>query len=205
MSPLRRGRSRLDAGAGERRVGKAVDLEEPEAAKPTSPPLAVGFSRPSDQPTPIATPPAEETADLARGPEPTLPVEDVGAIDPADLTHEEPTPPSREEMIQVLQDEASAKRAQQEELLRRKDEARSRVEADAQLRVENERVAFRRALHEIVSAGGAGAGQQIDDLCNQFGRNYSDAIRAQVTGYLVASRQDLARERGSLAQNAWRS
>ncbi len=165
-----------------------------EPAKPSSPPLAIGFARPSDQPDGAAanapTENAAPGAELARGPEPTTPAE---AADTVDVV-QDPPQPSREEMIQALQDEASAKGEQQDELLRRKGEARGRVEAEAQVRVESERVAFRRTLHEIVTAGGEDAGRQIDQLCNQFGRNYSDEIRNQVTGYLSRVHGKISRE-----------
>jgi len=158
-------------------------VAEAEPAKPPAPPLAVGFARPGDQPAAPAAeakpePEPEAVAEIALAPDPDIVVEPPKA--PAD----EPPLPTRDEMLQALQDEAVAQAAQRDELLRKKEEARARVEAEAQQRIEDERSAFRRALHEIVSAGGPEAGQRIDALCNQFGRNYSDEIRDRVTAYL---------------------
>lgn len=177
----------LDWGGGEA-------SKEGEEAKPAKPPLAVGFSRPSDKPAeaeadappeakPEPKPEPEGVAEIALAPKPDI-VEELPKAPAADEAPDEPPVPTRDEMIQALQDEAIAKAAQRDELLKRKEEARARVEAEAQQRIEDERTAFRRALHEIVSAGGPEAGQRIDALCNQFGRNYGDEIRDRVTAYL---------------------
>lgn len=182
----------LTAAAGDDSIPKAAPQigdrlnwngeEGPEAVaaarpdKPASPPPAVGFSRPSDRPA------AEDQAEpeaIAMAPEPDIVAEPPKDPDPA----EEP-PLSRDEMLQAIQDEAVAKAAQREDLLRKKEEARARVEAEAQQRIEDERTAFRKALHQILTAGEPDAGRQIDALCNQFGRNYSDEIRNRVTAYL---------------------
>lgn len=153
---------------------------------PPKPPLAVGFARPDDTPPAPpaeAEPKADDDAPKAAAEVALAPKPDILA-DPPGHAADEPPPPTRDEMIRAIRDEAQAKADEKEEMLRRKEEARARVEAEAQQRVEDERTTFRRALYDIVTIGGPDAGRQIDDLCNQFGRNYSDEIRNRVTAYL---------------------
>ncbi len=188
--------------------GEGGPDEATAEAKLDKPPLAVGFARPADnQP---AAPVAEAPPEAEAGPEPEGAVEPVAELalapkpdvvseppkPPAgdELALDEPPPPSRDEMIQAIQNEAEAKAIHQDELMRRKEEARARVEAEAQRRIEDERSAFRRALYDIVRAGGAEAGQRIDQLCDQFGRNYSDEIRDRVTAYLSRVHGKISRE-----------
>lgn len=169
---------------------EAVAIAEP--AKPASPPPAVGFSRPSDQPPadlPLEPKPEPELEPepeaVALAPKPDIVAEEPKAPEPV---ADDPPPPSRDEMLQAIQDEAVAKAAQREDLVRQKDEARARAEAEARQRVADERAAFRRALHDIVSVGGPDAGRQIDELCNQFGRNYGNELRQRVTAVLLRTR-----------------
>lgn len=172
-------------------------VADAKPTQPASPPPAVGFSRPSDQPAADVQlepkpEPEPEPAAIALAPEPDVVAKPPQAAEPV---ADEPPPPSREEMLQAIQDEAVAKAAQREDLIRQKEEASARVEAEARQRVEDERTEFRRALHQIVKAGDPEAGRQIDQLCNQFGRNYGDELRQRVTAALIRTRgKRLARD-----------
>lgn len=205
---------KADPGGGEPANPNGEAAPEAEAvakAKPNKPPLAVGFARPTDKPAApvVEVPPAPEPAakdepedegapkpiaEIALAPKPDILVEPPTPPADEELAANEPPPPSRDEMIEALQNEAQAQAVHQDELLRRKQEARARVEAEAQQRVEDERTAFRRALYDIVTSGGVDAGQRIDQLCNQFGRNYSDEIRDRVTAYLTRVHGRISRE-----------
>lgn len=161
-------------------------VADAKPTKPAAPPPAVGFSRPSDQPAAEAHPePKPEPEAIALAPKPDIVAEPPMAPEPI---VDEPPPPSREEMLKAIQDEAVAKAAQREDLMRQKEEARARVEDEARQRVEDERTEFRRALRQIMTAGGPDAGRQIDQLCNQFGRNYGDELRQRVTAALIRTR-----------------
>jgi len=197
------------------KIGEPLDWNfggAPEAVaetKPAKPPLAVGFSRPADKPAaPAANAPPEPkldtepepepdpgaVAEVALAPKPEIVAEPPKAPAAAGPALDEPPLPTREEMLQAIQDEAVAKAAQREHLAKMKEEARARVEAEAQQRIDDERTAFRRALYQVVSAGSPDAGQQIDALCDQFGRNYSDEIRERVTAYLSRVHGRISRE-----------
>ena len=53
------------------------------------------------------------------------------------------------------------------------------------LRVEDERAAFRRDLREAIKLSRREAASQIEDLCNRYGRNYSDDLRSKAK-YLLS-------------------
>lgn len=150
-----------------------------EPSKEAAPSLAMGFGKPSDEPR------NEPPKDLALGPEPAAPkdVLEPNDVKPAAAAVEAPTP-TPEEMQRALEAEAEAKRIEREAQARMKDQARAQVENQAQDRIEDERALFREELKRIVAAGGAGAGQEIDELCDKFGRTYSGDVKAQVLGLL---------------------
>jgi hypothetical protein len=154
-----------------------------EPRKATGPSLAMGFIKPSDPPK------IEPPKEIALGPVPATPKEVVkpddvkAAAAPAPVETPPPTP-TPEEMQRSLVAEAQAKRIEQDEQARIKDLARIQVENEAQDRVENERALFREELKRIITAGGSTAGQEIDELCDKFGRTYSSDLKAQVLGLL---------------------
>jgi hypothetical protein len=146
--------------------------------------VAVGFSVPTDDDSPFAeldisrgVPDARIAADRAApsaGP--------TAAGEPASDRQPQPT---QEQLLQDIQAEAAEKKAELKQLRDLKDRARDAIGAESQVRVEEERAAFRRDLVEAVKLGGKQAGQQIDDLCNRYGRNYDDQLRSKAT-YLLS-------------------
>jgi hypothetical protein len=145
--------------------------------------MAVGFSLPTapgDLPSDLAA------ADLAGA---DLSSRLPAGVDPADSS---PRPdfapeaeaaqplPEKAELMDEIAREAARKQEEQGRMHELKDRAQAEIQAESERRVEDERVAFRRELKEIVKAGGKQAGQQIDALCNRYGRNYDPALRARV-------------------------
>ncbi|MDG3002986.1 hypothetical protein [Paludisphaera mucosa] len=157
--------------------------EIPVAANPTTPGETPTVERDRSRISIASTSP--DTAKPA-------PTPDSAAPDARPLA--EPPPPTREEMMERIRQEAELKQAQQEELERRKQEAVARFDAEAVERVDNERVTFRKALQDIVSAGGRDAGQAIDDLCDQFGRGYSQELKDRAYAGLAHYKGKLTRD-----------
>jgi len=157
-----------------------------EPRKEAAPPPAIGFSPPSDVATIEPPKPTEKTD--APPPQPAAPVE-VEEANPAvaAVATAEPKPsPTRDEMMRALEAEAEANRAARVEQNLKKDEARALVEVEAQLRVGAERELFHDGLRRIIAGGGPtyDVGQQIDELCDQFGRTYGNDLKSQVLGAL---------------------
>lgn len=185
----------LNEGAAGTAEAAAPNPGAPQRKQPTPPP-AIGFARPGEPP--IVEPPSE----VAMGSGPASPgdvvkppdkPEPAVSLPPVESPVAKPTP-SREEMMQSLEAEAAAKRAALADQLRLKDEARARVEIEAQDRVESDRERFRDELKRILAANGPDAGQDIDDLCNEFGRNYGGDLKAQVLDALSRYHGRITRE-----------
>lgn len=165
-----------------------------------------------DAATTVATPPAEtklsDPPTEAEEPRPAPPIsiastasDAVKPVPPQPETSTpevdelpDPAPPTREELMERIRQEGLLKQAHEDEMERRKLDARDEVEAGAQARVENDRVEFRRALEQIVVAGGRDAGEAIDDLCNQFGRGYSEELKNRAYGSLAHYKGKLTRD-----------
>ena len=96
--------------------------------------------------------------------------------------------------MERIRQEELLKQAKQDELERRKTEIAEQVEAEGRQRVENERADFRKALQEIVSGGGKDAGEAIDALCAQFGRNYSEELKNRAYASLSHYKGKFTRE-----------
>jgi hypothetical protein len=144
--------------------------------------VAVGFSVPVDPDNPFA--------DLAIArkppalPKPLDPRPSPKAAEPEPIPADDQPLPDKTKLMQEIAEEAAQKKAEMRQLNDMKDRAREVVDAESLRRIEDDRVTFRRELGEILKTGGKEAGQQIDDLCNKYGRNYDDAIRGRVT-YLL--------------------
>lgn len=153
-----------------------------EPRKEAAPP-AIGFSPPSDVATIDPPKPIEKADDPPTKP---APASEVAEEKPAVAAAEPKPSPTRDEMMRALEAEAEANRAARAEQNIEKDQARARVEVEAQERVDAERELFHDGLRRIIAAGGptSDVGQQIDALCDQFGRTYGDDLKAQVLGAL---------------------
>jgi hypothetical protein len=155
------------------------DVAEAPAAREAPAPAAPGDAEAK----------AEPPREVAMSPPPDVPkdVADAPAVD------DRPTP-TPEEMQRALEAEVEARRAVREEQARMKQQARAQVEAEAQDRVESERSLFRDELKRIVSAGGPTAGQEIDELCDKYGRTYGGELKAQVLGVISRYHGKVARD-----------
>jgi hypothetical protein len=179
---------------------------EPEAvAEPIETPPAAP-AEPAADPAPAPAPAA--AAPVAPEPEAPAPISiATAALDRArsaplqaetEIDEPEPVvdppPPTREELMERIRQEGLLKQAREEEMERRKLDARNDVEAEARRRVEDERLEFRQALREIVAAGGEHAGEAIDELCNRFGRGYTESLKNRAYGSLAHYKGKLNRE-----------
>ncbi len=187
---------------------------EPAAPKPNAPAavesatVAVEPSAEPAPPPPIGLDPSSAVADVEQ-PRPGE-KEDASPLPPAaptEVVKEEPAvatvatlepkpSPTREEMMQALEAEAAANRAARVEQNQAREQARAQVETEAQDRVEAERELFHDALKRILDAGGpaSDAGQQINALCDQFGRHYGGDLKAQVLGALSRFHGKISRD-----------
>jgi hypothetical protein len=137
---------------------------------------------PAPEPRKDAAVKDEPPREIAMSPPPAVPKDVAEPVADKPAVDERPTP-TPEEMQRALEAEVEARRAAREEQDRMKEEARAQVENEAQDRVESERSMFREELKRIVASGGATAGQEIDELCDKFGRTYSGDLKAQVLGF----------------------
>ena len=96
--------------------------------------------------------------------------------------------------MERIQQEAELEAVRQRELDRRKQEAVAQHEAEAAQRVEDERAQFRKALQDILSAGGRDAGKAIDELCDKFGRGYTPELKNRVGAALAHYKGKLTRD-----------
>jgi len=156
--------------------------------------VAIGFSVPADNDSPFAeldisrrlpggsTTDQEKTA-ASNGP--------TAASDPSPDRQPQPT---QDQLLQDIQAEAAQKNADLKQRRDLKDRAREVVDAESQARVEDERAAFRRDLREAIKLSRKEAATQIDDLCNRYGRNYSDELRNKARYYLERYAGKMSRE-----------
>ena len=157
-------------------------------------PVAIGFSVPAADDSPFAefdisrslpggsTTDQEKTA-ASNGP--------AAASDPSPDRQPQPT---QDQLLQDIQAEAAQKNADLKQRRDLKDRAREVVDAESQARVEDERAAFRRELREAIKLSRKEAATQIDDLCNRYGRNYSDELRNKARYYLERYAGKMSRE-----------
>ncbi len=157
-------------------------------------PVAIGFSVPADNDSPFAeldisrrlpggsTTDQEKTA-ASNGP--------TAASDPSPDRQPQPT---QDQLLQDIQAEAAEKNAELKQRRDLKDRAREVVDSESQARVEDQRAAFRRDLREAIKLSRKEAATQIDDLCNQYGRNYSDELRSKARFLLERYGGKMSRE-----------
>ncbi len=155
--------------------------------------MAIGFSVPADNDSPFAeldisrrlpaSTPDQEQAAASNGP--------AAASDPSPDTQPQPT---QDQLLQDIQAEAAEKNAELKQRRDLKDRAREVVDSESQARVEDQRAAFRRDLREAIKLSRKEAATQIDDLCNQYGRNYSDELRNKARYYLERYAGKMSRE-----------
>jgi hypothetical protein len=183
-------------------AGKPAESLTP--AKSVSPPaqpeprsaVAVGFSLPrtrADDDNPFAE------LNIARNPpaggdaRPADP-DTAGPRAAAEAPDDRPQP-SKEELINDIQAEAAEKRAELNQLRNLKDHARDEIEAESQARTEEDRAAFHRELMDIIKSGSRKAGQEINDLCDKYGRNYDSELRNRVFKSLGKAKGRTTREK----------
>ncbi|WP_165072279.1 hypothetical protein [Paludisphaera rhizosphaerae] len=88
--------------------------------------------------------------------------------------------PTREQMMERIRQEAELKELQQRGMEQRQADAAAQFHAEDTQRIQEERVSFHKSLQEIVSVGGRDVGKAIDDLCDKYGRGYSQEKRNEV-------------------------
>lgn len=159
--------------------------------------VAIGFSVPADDDRPFAE------FDTSRGLPASTADQEQAAATNGPVSASDPSPdrqpqPTQEQLLQDIQAEAAEKKAELKQLRDLKDRAREVVDSESQARVEDERAVFRRDLREAIKLSRKEAASQIDDLCNRYGRNYSDELRSKAK-YLLSrfggkmSREDKVR------------
>ena len=157
-------------------------------------PVAIGFSVPADSDSPFAELdisrrlPAGSTTDQEKTAASNGP---AAASDPSPDRQPQPT---QEQLLQDIQAEAAEKNAELKQRRDLKDRAREVVDAESQARVEDERATFRRELREAIKLSRKEAATQIDDLCNRYGRNYSDELRSKARYLLERYGGKMSRE-----------
>lgn len=158
---------------------------EPQPGGPVaipSPAPSVVQSTETAKPEPADTPKGEPEE-----PKPRISIAST-ALDP--VKEEPPAPeadaipaaetPTREQMMERIQQEAELKELKQQEMERRQAEAAAQFHAEDTQRIQDERVLFHKSLQEIVAVGGRDVGKAIDDLCDKYGRGYSTEKRNEV-------------------------
>ena len=156
-------------------------------------PLAIGFSVPSADESPFAE------LDISRGQPGTAPDRQHAGAASGTPAFGGPPPeaspaPTEEQLRQDIEAEAAEKAAEMKQRRDLKDHAREAIDSEAQARVEDERAAFRRDLREALNLGRREASVQIDELCNRYGRNYSEELRNKVRFRLEHAGGKLTRE-----------
>ena len=156
-------------------------------------PLAIGFSVPSADDSPFAE------LDISRGQPGTAPDRQPAGAASGTPALGGPSPdaapaPTEEQLRQDIEAEAAEKAAELRQRRDLKDHAREAIDSEAQARVEDERAAFRRDLREALNLGRREASVQIDELCNRYGRNYSEELRNKVRYRLEHAGGKLTRE-----------
>ena len=157
-------------------------------------PVAIGFSVPAADDSPFAE------FDISRGlPAGSTTDQEKTAASNGPAAASDPSPdrqpqPTQEQLLQDIQAEAAEKNAELKQRRDLKDHAREVVDAESQARVEDERAAFRRDLREAIKLSRKEAATQIDDLCNRYGRNYSDDLRSKARFLLERYGGKMSRE-----------
>ncbi len=180
--------------------GVTVANAPPAAATPVDAPrpaprgpVAIGFSVPAADDSPFAE------LDISRGPPGSRADQEQTTATSGPAAASDPSPdrqpqPTEEQLRQDIQAEAAEKAAELKQRRGLKDRAREFVDSESQARVEDERAAFRRDLREAIKLGGKEAAVQIDDLCNRYGRNYSDELRSKARYLLQRYGGKMSRE-----------
>ncbi len=155
--------------------------------------VAIGFSVPADNDSPFAE------LDISRGLPASTAGQEQAAAGNGPAAASDPSPdrrpqPTQDQLLQDIQAEAAEKNAELKQRRDLKDRAREVVDSESQARVEDERAAFRRDLREAVKLSRKEAGTQIDDLCNRYGRNYSDELRSKARFLLERFGGKMSRE-----------
>ena len=157
-------------------------------------PVAIGFSVPAADDSPFAE------FDISRGlPAGSTTDQEKTAAGNGPAAASDPSPdrqpqPTQEQLLQDIQAEAAQKNADLKQRRDLKDHAREKIDAESQARVEDERAAFRRDLREAIKLSRKEAATQIDDLCNRYGRNYSDELRSKARFLLERYGGKMSRE-----------
>ena len=112
---------------------------------------------------------------------------------PVPLPETQPQP-TQEQLLQDIQAEAAEKAAELRERRDIKDRAREVIDSETLARVEDERAAFRRDLGEAVKLSRREAAVQIDNLCDRYGRNYSEDLRSKASFLLGRYGGKMSRE-----------
>jgi len=163
--------------------------------------LAVGFNIPRDRrqpsadpldPKPASAPPSAPDAGASSPDEPPIPDPDPPGTPEPDSVN--PPLPEKGELMEEIAREAAQKKSQLKQLRDVKVRAGAEVFAESVRRVEEERVTFRRELAAIVKVGGKTAGEEIDNLCQRYGRHYDSVLRARVAYVLTHSSGRISKE-----------
>jgi hypothetical protein len=158
-----------------------------DATRPAfRPPVTVGFSVPADNDNPFA----ELAISRGRPGSTTAQNQERAAASESPVAASDPPPgrrpePTQEQLFADIQAEASERAAELQQRRHIKDRARAVIDSETQARAEDERAAFRRDLQEAIKLSRREAASQIEDLCNRYGRNYSDELRSKGT-YLLS-------------------
>ncbi|MGZ3389132.1 MAG: hypothetical protein ACXVCF_06025 [Isosphaeraceae bacterium] len=155
--------------------------------------VAIGFSVPADNDSPFAE------LDISRRLPASTADQEQPAANNGPAAASDPSPdrqpqPTQDQLLQDIQAEAAQKNADLKQRRDLKDRAREVVDAESQARVEDERAAFRRDLREAIKLSRKEAATQIDDLCNRYGRNYSDELRSKARFLLERYGGKMSRE-----------
>ena len=86
--------------------------------------------------------------------------------------------PSKDEILRDIQREADEKNAQREDLEKLKPRAQAILAAEALAKVHDDRLPFHNDLRQLLKERGNGAGPEIDQLCDQYGRDTPQEVRA---------------------------
>src|SRR5271166_3709726 len=155
--------------------------------------VAIGFSVPADNDSPFAE------LDISRRLPASTPDQEQAAASNGPAAASDPSPdrqpqPTQDQLLQDIQAEAAEKNAELKQRRDLKDRAREVVDSESQARVEDQRAAFRRDLREAIKLSRKEAATQIDDLCNRYGRNYSDGLRSKARYLLERYGGKMSRE-----------
>jgi hypothetical protein len=146
--------------------------------------LAVGFTVPADDESPFANFPGSPGSSEAGHSDRQH--ENLATNQPAPEPAADRQPaPTREQVLDEIRSEAAEKKAELKELRGLKERARDEVAAESLVRIDEQRVEFRRQLDEILRSGSKTAGKEIDELCDRFGRAYDPQLRKRV-GYVLS-------------------